>query len=104
MPRSTSFQPEVLRSGFLIVLVSLLTASRSVAHDPGLSTGQLRILPDRISTELTFARADIESLIQLDADRDRRISPQELDSARPALEKLARETWAMRLGESSLPM
>src|SRR5947208_1738638 len=86
------------------VLFLLATASRSAAHDPGLSTGQLRILPDRIAAEVIFARADIESLVQLKIGGDGKISVQELESARPALEKLAREAWMIRVGETSLPV
>ena len=33
------------------------------AHDPGLSTAVVKILPDSIGAEATFARADIEALV-----------------------------------------
>ena len=81
------------------VLCLLLAPWKSFAHDPGLSTGQLRLLPDRIETELTFARADIEALVPLDADGDGEVRPLELAAAKPALETLARTAWAIRVDD-----
>jgi hydrogenase/urease accessory protein HupE len=85
---------------FLSACLSLWVAPlHAFAHDPGLSTGQLRILPDRIETELTFARADIETLVQLDADGDGRVSALELATAKPALEQFAHEALFFRMDE-----
>jgi hydrogenase/urease accessory protein HupE len=51
--------------------------------------------------ELTIARADIETIIQLDTDRDGAVSLSECSSASSRLEKLAREAWSICVGEKS---
>jgi hydrogenase/urease accessory protein HupE len=85
-------------------LFLLVVPSKSFAHDPGLSTGQLRFLPDRIEMELTFARADLETLVPLDADGNGTVSPLELATAKPALEQLARDALVMRVDERFVAM
>jgi len=77
----------------------LLTPALSFAHDPGLSTVQLRFLPNRIESEMTFARGDLESLLRLDADDDGTVSSLELAATRPALEQLAREALGVRIDQ-----
>jgi hydrogenase/urease accessory protein HupE len=90
-------------ASFLSVCIFLRVGSGlSFAHDPGLSSGQFRIQPQRLETELIFARADIESLVHLDADGDGRISPLELQAAHPALDRLAREALAICVDERSV--
>jgi hydrogenase/urease accessory protein HupE len=76
--------------GWMTALVISL-ASSAQAHDPGLSTAALKVFPDRLEAEVTFARADIEALVPLDQDRDGKVSQLEWDSAQPQLEKLSRE-------------
>ena len=76
--------------------------SQSFAHDPGLSSGRLRLFPDRIETELTLARADVERIVPLDADGDGDVSPRELATARGTLEKLAGEAWEIRADDGTL--
>jgi hypothetical protein len=66
------------------------TASFARGHDPGLSTAALKIFPDYLEAEATFARADIERLVSVDRDRDGRVNLEELERARPNLEALAR--------------
>jgi hydrogenase/urease accessory protein HupE len=73
------------------VLIGIASSARG--HDPGLSTATLRVLPDYLQAEATFARADIEALVPLDTDRDGRVSSEELDRARPKLEALARNVF-----------
>ena len=76
--------------------------SPSFAHDPGLSSGRVRLLPGRVETELTFARADLEKLVPLDADGDGEVTPRELASAQRTLERLAGEAWAIRTDDRVL--
>lgn len=68
------------------------------AHDPGLSTANLRVADGSLEASLTFARADIESLVRLDVDRDGKASRAELEASRPQLETLARGAYEIRLG------
>ena len=63
------------------------------AHDPGLSTAALKIFPGHFEGEATFARADIERLVHLDANRDGTVSSEELERARPTLEALTRNVF-----------
>ena len=73
-----------------VAAVLLGIASSARGHDPGLSTAALKVLPDYLEGEATFARADIERLVHLDADRNGMVSSEELERARPSLEVLTR--------------
>ncbi len=72
------------------------------AHDPGLSTGTLRFEGARLSAEFIFARADIETIIPLDADRDGKVSTAEWELARPKLKALAHDALTVQLNGKSL--
>ena len=67
----------------------IASAALARAHDPGLSTATAKVFPDHIEAEATFARADIEALVPLDADRDGKVSSEEFARARPKLQALA---------------
>ena len=62
--------------GWLAALL-ISVASLALAHDPGLSTATVKLLPGRLAAEATFARADIEALIPLDVNHDGKVSSQE---------------------------
>ncbi|MFN0111501.1 MAG: HupE/UreJ family protein [Blastocatellia bacterium] len=75
-----------------LILVFLIAAVASAfAHDPGLSAAVLKLEGDRVNAHLTFAQADIESLVTMDADRDGKISEAEFAQAKPQLQSLAAE-------------
>jgi hydrogenase/urease accessory protein HupE len=74
-----------MRLGVLFFIGSL---SLACGHDPGLSTVTAKVLSDRFVVETTFARADVETLVPLDANHDGQVSPEELNRARPQLEPL----------------
>ena len=46
--------------------VLLLFGGNVLAHDPGLSAAEVRIFPDRIVAEVSFAPADLERIQQVD--------------------------------------
>jgi hypothetical protein len=53
--------------------IILLFSSTVLAHDPGLSAAEVRVLPDRIVAEVSFARVDLgknvgERLLEIKAD------------------------------------
>jgi len=73
------------------------------AHDPGLSTGHFKVLPERIEAELVFARADIETLLKLDADGDGKVSVFELTAVEIESMKLAREMLLVRADDKPVP-
>ena len=77
------------------LLISL--AGFAQAHDPGLSTAALKFLPDRLDAEVTFARADIEALVPIDANHDGKVSSEEWERAQPELEPLVREALVARV-------
>jgi hydrogenase/urease accessory protein HupE len=70
----------------LACLAATLTAS---AHDPGLSSADLRVFPDRLEAHLTFARGDVETILPLDADGDGAVSTNELAAVQQKLDALA---------------
>jgi hydrogenase/urease accessory protein HupE len=74
----------------LQLLLIAAFALSAFAHDPGLSAVDLRFQGDRLEARLAFARADIESLIAIDANGDGRISSEEMDAARAQLDELGR--------------
>lgn len=78
-----------VRSAGASLLLFCLITTAALAHDPGLSTATLRVRGDTIAAHLTFARADIERLVPLDADQNGTVTPQEFRAARPRLEALA---------------
>jgi len=43
----------------MLIGVILIFTTTVLAHDPGLSAAEVRILPDRIVAEVSFAPADI---------------------------------------------
>ncbi|MBP6820544.1 MAG: HupE/UreJ family protein [Acidobacteria bacterium] len=79
-----------------LILVFLIAAVASAfAHDPGLSAAVLKLEGDQVNGHLTFARADIESLVPIDSDRDGKITAAEFAQAKPHLELLAAEAIAV---------
>lgn len=56
-----------------VVMLVLLLSGTVLAHDPGLSAAEVRILPDRIVADVSFARVDLdqnvgERLLEIKAD------------------------------------
>ena len=83
---------------FCLILVFLVVAVASAyAHDPGLSATVLKLEGDRVKASLTFARADIELLVPMDANRDGNISEAEFAQAKPQLQALATEAIAVNV-------
>jgi HupE / UreJ protein len=52
-----NYLAKVLRAALLVLLLS----GAVLAHDPGLSVAEVRILPDRIVAEVSFASVDLDS-------------------------------------------
>jgi len=53
------------RVGMLAGILTIFSVS-ALAHDPGLSAAEIRILPDRIVAEISFASMDLEGVHQHD--------------------------------------
>lgn len=82
--------PLSLRCAVLHWLCVCLLATTALAHDPGLSNVELRLAGGQLVAFLAFARADIEPLVTMDANRDGNYTPEEFNAARAQLETLAR--------------
>lgn len=85
------------------MVIGLASATMTRAHDPGLSTGQFTIFADRVETELTFARADIETVVKLDTNGDGEVSAVEWNAAQPLLTEVAQRALRVRIDEKSVP-
>jgi hydrogenase/urease accessory protein HupE len=81
----------VVPTACLLVSIHLFCAVIARAHDPGLSLAEFRFEPGRLSLYLTFARADIESLLTLDIDKDGQVSQSEFLDLQADLDSLASE-------------
>jgi hypothetical protein len=93
------------RAIWLPLVLMVLAAASTFAHDPGLSTADVKLDGDRAAARLTFARGDIEMIAPVDADRDGRITQPEFDAARTGLESLAKESVALLIdGHGISPM
>jgi hydrogenase/urease accessory protein HupE len=80
------------------VLFSLMSLHVE-AHDPGLSAVDLQVEKSGIAATLTLALADVETLLQLDLDRDGEITTAEIAAARSSLEALASSSLEVRIDE-----
>src|SRR5262245_27918192 len=94
----------ILRGAGLVLSGLLLLAGqcRVLAHDPGLSTGQLRALHGQIEVELTLALADVQAMTPLDADNNGQVSSSEWNAAQPSLNRLAGEALSVQTGDQSI--
>ncbi len=81
-----------------LALVFVLVAAVSVyAHDPGLSSADLKLQEKLLTAQITFSREEIAMLVPMDADRDGQITPAEFDAARTQLEAIAHETLVVNI-------
>ena len=64
----------------------------------------MKIFPDHMEAQATFARADIEALVALDVNHDGKVSAQEWQQARPILEPLLRDTLVVRVNDDPTGM
>lgn len=51
-----------------LAAIFLILSGSALAHDPGLSAAEIRILPDRIVAEVSFAPLDLEGVQQLESN------------------------------------
>jgi len=78
------------RLKLIVVLMLCFFSSKEVmAHDPGLSTAEVRVDQNGISVELALAPSDVERIVNIDSDLDRRISPGEFEPAKSRLLNIA---------------
>ena len=90
--------------GPLWVLAWLAFAPVAQAHDPGLSALTVTVQPVTLTATLSLARADVETLVPLDANRDGHVTATEFEAARSALEKLAAQALEIAFDGSPAPV
>ena len=86
----------------ITLLIVVAAAVAAFAHDPGLSAAVLKLEKGRVDAHLTFARADIEMLVAMDANRDGTVTPTEFEQAKPQLQSLANEAVTVSVAGQSI--
>jgi hydrogenase/urease accessory protein HupE len=98
-----------LASGRILVLPMLVlffagSATTLLAHDPGLSTANIRLRADRVEAVLGFSIADTAEIVNLDKDAQGKISKRELTRGAAELKKGAPKALDVTLdGERLMP-
>jgi hydrogenase/urease accessory protein HupE len=88
---------------FIPLLLALLAmVLPTAAHEPGLSTGVIRLTPDTAFSQLTFAWRDVHVLTPLDANDDGELTTNELAAAKAKLDELAATSLEIRADETLL--
>lgn len=72
---------------FLVLFAVFGLLNSVYAHDPGLSTAIVRLTPNQIEVTLGFSIVDTAEIVEIDKDRDAKISKEELADAVAQLEK-----------------
>jgi hypothetical protein len=99
-PRAMGGQAALRRAVELLALfaVSGLAASAS-AHEVGLSRGTYVVDGDRVTADLVMSRREAASVVTgLDADRDGRVTPPELEAARSTFQSAIVDRVRVRAG------
>ncbi len=73
-----------------------------MAHDPGLSLLEVQLFDNHLDLSLTFAQADLESVIHLDTNADSLVSQAELDAAKADLADFLEAGINLESGQHSL--
>ncbi|MDB6035114.1 MAG: HupE/UreJ family protein [Verrucomicrobiales bacterium] len=79
-----------------------LLAVPCLAHEPGLSSAVLKVLPNGIEATLTFSVADVENILTMDNDLDGKVSQLEFAYAKTRLAALATEALVVSLNGSNV--
>jgi hydrogenase/urease accessory protein HupE len=72
------------------------------AHDPGLSTATVRLTQNQIEITLGFSIIDTAEIVEIDKDRDAKISKQELADAVSELEKKGTNALEVKLDDQPI--
>jgi hydrogenase/urease accessory protein HupE len=84
-----------------LLCLLLLCAGRAVfAHDPGLSSATVRLFPDKLEAQLTFALRDADELARLDSNNDGTVSAEEFTASEERLGKLVATAFEVRFDDS----
>jgi hydrogenase/urease accessory protein HupE len=86
----------------MVLMLCFFSSKQVMAHDPGLSTAQIRVGQNGISVELAFAPSDVERIVDIDSNLDQRISLGEFEQAKSCLLTTARESFEVRSDNEQL--
>jgi len=81
-------------------LLFVCGAWTAIAHDPGLSSATVRLFPDKLEAQLTFALKDADELASLDTDNDGAVSAEEFTASEQRLGKLVAEAFEVRYDDA----
>jgi hydrogenase/urease accessory protein HupE len=87
-----------LLAGLPFAVLSLIPL-QSKAHDPGLSTGNLKLYPDRIEAVISFSIVDTGEIVEVDKNHDGQISSNEIVEASEELKQFQPEGIELRLDD-----
>ena len=84
-------------AALLLILLWCGVVSTARAHDPGLSTAMMVMLPDKIEVTLAFALKDAGQLVPLDQNGDGLLSKEEFARGQEKLAALAADEFSVAL-------
>ncbi|HUR57540.1 MAG TPA: hypothetical protein VM029_07515, partial [Opitutaceae bacterium] len=91
-----------MKRGILAFLAAVVSALGLRAHDPGISTAQGNVFPDRLELTTGFAPADAQQLLPPAARTGEKWTDVEFATVQPQLTSLAPQLWEVRAGETVL--
>jgi hydrogenase/urease accessory protein HupE len=83
-----------------LALILAFGLARARAHDPGLSSATVRLFPDKLEANLTFALRDADELAGLDADKDGTISEDEFAASGQRLGRIVAGAFEVRFDDA----
>src|SRR6185295_16523409 len=86
----------------VVLILCFLSSKQVMAHDPGLSTLDVRMDQNGIRVELALAPSDVERIFVIDSNDDQRISFQEFEQAKSRLLTIAAEGLPVRSDNQQL--
>ncbi len=75
-------------------------ANPAFAHDPGLSSATVRLFPEKLEAQLTFALKDADELAGLDSNNDGTVSAEEFSAAEKRLGGLVADAFEVRFDDA----
>jgi len=100
----TKYRLTIFSQAGMVFGVLVIFCGTVLAHDPGLSAADIRILPDKIIAEVSFAPLDLDRIQPVDSNGDGVVSDQELKTAAPQLAVVAHKLLDIQLGHRKIDL
>lgn len=92
------------RDGLRLAVLLIVELGRGTgAHEPGLSSAAVQVLPDKLEAQLTFALRDADALAGLDTDRDGVVAEEEFVAAEERLGRLVAHGFEVHFDDVPAP-